>query len=102
MKALLDKLDKIVPGIRLKQRLSGLHDHQEIVDVMCSEGLFCFGCLEMTTHKNSGCITSRVLNVFRTSEIDCLDLASSLADENDLNLGARDLLQGRLYAFFTT
>lgn len=41
-----------------------------------------------------GCITSRVLDVFRTSEIDSLDLALSLADESDLNLGARDLLQG--------
>lgn len=95
LKALLNKLDKMAPGIRLKERLTGLYGHQEVVDIMCAEGLFfpletAFCRLMMLP----GCITSRVLDVFRTSEIDSLDLALSLADESDLNLGARDLLQG--------
>lgn len=39
-----------------------------------------------------------MLNVLRTSEIEFLDLCASLADEGDLNLGARDLFQGTIDA----
>ena len=46
-------------------------------------------------HTTQGNLDSRVLNTFRQSEIECLDLAASAGDDaGGLNLGAKDLLQG--------
>ena len=41
-----------------------------------------------------GYLDSRVLNVFRQSEIELLDLTASCVDQEGLNLGAQDLLRG--------
>ncbi|KAI0069802.1 hypothetical protein K474DRAFT_1693993 [Panus rudis PR-1116 ss-1] len=53
-----------------------LLDHQRIVDVLASDGN----------------LNSRVLNILRMSEVECLDLTASMTDEEGLNLDARELL----------
>ncbi|KAI0667959.1 hypothetical protein C8Q78DRAFT_1071662 [Trametes maxima] len=75
---LIANLEVLLPGIRLQEKLNGLRTtHQNILDALAVEG-----------H-----ITDQVLRFFRTSEVECLDLAASMADEDGLNLGARDLLR---------
>ncbi|KAI0956427.1 hypothetical protein AcV7_006837 [Taiwanofungus camphoratus] len=72
------RLDALLPGIRLKERLYalGARDHQRIADVLALDG-----------H-----LTAQVLHLLRMSEVEALDLTASLMDEEGLNLGARDLL----------
>ena len=55
-----------------------------------------------------GYLNTRVLNILRTSEIEYLDLAPSIGDENGLNLDSNDLFHGihsifdQLYALLLT
>ncbi|KAK0204366.1 hypothetical protein DFS33DRAFT_1319557 [Desarmillaria ectypa] len=74
---LIDRLGTLLPGIRLKERLSALHDksHQGITDYMGEHGL----------------LNSRVISILRTSEIRSLSLGNSLADEDGLNIDGRDV-----------
>ena len=48
----------------------------------------------MVTCPSTGNLNARVLELLRTSEIQCLDLAASMTDEEGLNLDARDILHG--------
>ena len=48
----------------------------------------------MVTCPLTGNLNARVLELLRTSEIQCLDLAASMTDEEGLNLDARDILHG--------
>lgn len=45
-----------------------------------------------------GRLTARVLGLFRTSEVECLDLVGSMTDEGGLNLGAHDILRSAYIA----
>ncbi|KAK0470315.1 uncharacterized protein EV420DRAFT_1499782 [Desarmillaria tabescens] len=74
---LIDRLGTLLPGIRLKERLSALHDksHQGIADYMGEHGL----------------LNNRVISILRTSEIRNLSLSNSLADEDGLNIDGRDV-----------
>ncbi|GBE90107.1 hypothetical protein SCP_1801310 [Sparassis crispa] len=78
LSVLINHLDTLLPGIRLKERLYALKDvtHQHIADMLGADG-----------HLNA-----RILNILRTSEVKCLDLTASIMDEAGLNLGASDLL----------
>ncbi|KAK0472062.1 hypothetical protein IW261DRAFT_1509903 [Armillaria novae-zelandiae] len=74
---LIDRLDTLLPSIRLKERLGALRDksHQGIADYMGDHGL----------------LNSRVISILRTSEIRKLSLGNSLADEDGLNIDGRDI-----------
>ncbi|KZT02534.1 uncharacterized protein LAESUDRAFT_738637 [Laetiporus sulphureus 93-53] len=76
---LISRLDAMLPGMRLKERLYALEalTHQRIADMLAIDG-----------HLNA-----RVLNMLRMSEIECLDLTASLMDEEGLNMGGRELLR---------
>ncbi|CAL1715860.1 unnamed protein product [Somion occarium] len=76
--ALISRLANVLPGVRLKEKLRALdaNTHQRIVDILSMDGN----------------LNARVLNLLRMSEIECLDLAASMTDEEGLNLDARDLL----------
>ncbi|TFY54163.1 hypothetical protein EVJ58_g9020 [Rhodofomes roseus] len=78
MNALTTRLDTLLPGIRLKERLQALKadSHQHIANILAVDG-----------HLNA-----HVLEILRMSEIDCLDLTASLMDAEGLNLGAKELL----------
>ncbi|KAL6301507.1 hypothetical protein BKA93DRAFT_919725 [Sparassis latifolia] len=78
LSVLINHLDMLLPGIRLKERLYALKDvtHQHIADMLGADG-----------HLNA-----RILHILRTSEVKCLDLTASIMDEAGLNLGASDLL----------
>ncbi|RDB25528.1 hypothetical protein Hypma_006214 [Hypsizygus marmoreus] len=78
LKPFIERLDLLLPGIRLKQRLSHLEDvsHQSIVDFLASHGL----------------LNERVLSTLRSSEIDRIALTESLLDANGLNLGSKEIL----------
>lgn len=43
-----------------------------------------------------GHLSARVLEILRMSEIEALDLTASLMEAEGLNLGARDLLPGKM------
>ncbi|KAK7434240.1 hypothetical protein VKT23_016047 [Stygiomarasmius scandens] len=79
-KSLAGRLDKMLPGLRLGRRLEQLDasskTHQGIVDLLGREGL----------------LNERILEVFRSSEIQKLGLGPSMADEGGLNLGAGGIL----------
>ncbi|CCM06606.1 uncharacterized protein FIBRA_08885 [Fibroporia radiculosa] len=79
IKSLVARLDVLLPGIRLKERLYALDiiTHQRIAEVLAVDG-----------HLNA-----RILEMLRTSEIACLDLTASLMDEEGLNMGAHEVLQ---------
>ena len=47
-----------------------------------------------------GKLNSRVLNLFRMSEVERLDLVPSMMEEGELNLDARDLLCGNISNLF--
>ncbi|KAJ4000693.1 hypothetical protein F5050DRAFT_368366 [Lentinula boryana] len=95
---LVNKLDEMMPGIRLGNRLAKLGQdgttgvfgsypnygyglmhkakdgpHQAAADLLAAEGL----------------LNERIINVFRTSEVTRLDLGPSLSEEGGLNLGGR-------------
>ncbi|PCH42550.1 hypothetical protein WOLCODRAFT_72130 [Wolfiporia cocos MD-104 SS10] len=75
---LISRLNALLPGIRLKERLYalGTPDHQDIVDLLARGG-----------HLNK-----YILEMLRMSEIEVLDLTASLMDQEGLNMGAHDLL----------
>ncbi|KAF9027143.1 hypothetical protein BDZ89DRAFT_1067141 [Hymenopellis radicata] len=75
---LIEKLDALLPGIRLKKRLSSLSPstHQGVADYLAE-----FGFLNL-----------RVMSILRTSEIRSLSLSNSLEDEDGLNIDAKDVL----------
>ncbi|OBZ72512.1 hypothetical protein A0H81_07389, partial [Grifola frondosa] len=79
LKSLISHLDLLFPGIRLKERLYALETvtHQRIADILAVDG-----------H-----LSDRVLNILRTSEIECIDLTASIMDEDGLNLGAHELMR---------
>ncbi|KAG7444695.1 uncharacterized protein BT62DRAFT_951706 [Guyanagaster necrorhizus] len=74
---LIDRLDTLLPGIRLKERLGALQNksHQGITDYLGEHGL----------------LNSRIISILRTSEIRNLWLGNSLADEDGLNIDGRDV-----------
>ncbi|KAJ7628450.1 hypothetical protein FB45DRAFT_867514 [Roridomyces roridus] len=76
LKPLIQHLDALMPGIRLKERLTKLPEpsHQAIADFLGDNGL----------------LNTRVMGILRTSEIRKLVLKESLADEDGLNLAGRD------------
>ncbi|KAK7043868.1 hypothetical protein VNI00_008034 [Paramarasmius palmivorus] len=69
---LLDRLNEMLPGIRLRERLDEAKGHQGVVDFLGVQGL----------------LNERVMEMFRTSEVKRLILGCSLKDEGGLNLGA--------------
>lgn len=75
---LIERLDYLFPGTRLKDRLLVLDDlsHQGIADFLASHGY----------------VNARVMAIFRTSEIQQITLTDSLLDKNGLNLSAKDIL----------
>ncbi|KAI0806085.1 hypothetical protein BC629DRAFT_1141943 [Irpex lacteus] len=74
---LISRLSTVLPGVRIRERLSaaGAETHQQITDTLASNGY----------------LNTRILNILRTSEIEYLDIASSIGDENGLNLDSEDL-----------
>ncbi|TFK63706.1 hypothetical protein BDN72DRAFT_927378 [Pluteus cervinus] len=72
LKTLICRLDALLPGIRLRERLLALPklSHQTIADFLGDNG-----------HLNE-----RILSILRTSEIRDLSLSSSLTDEEGLNI----------------
>ncbi|KIP11012.1 hypothetical protein PHLGIDRAFT_491810 [Phlebiopsis gigantea 11061_1 CR5-6] len=77
LKTLVSRLEILLPGIRLRDKLAQAAGHQEIADVLCL----------------NGCLGTRVLNVLRTSEIEFLDLVPSMAETDGLNLDTHDMLK---------
>ncbi|KAJ7202748.1 hypothetical protein B0H12DRAFT_1330755 [Mycena haematopus] len=77
LKPLIERLDSLMPGIRLRERLSKLPDlsHQAIADFLGENGL----------------LNIRVLTFLRTSEIWRLVMTESMGDEDGLNLAGRDV-----------
>ncbi|KAF7965926.1 hypothetical protein HWV62_14438 [Athelia sp. TMB] len=77
LRQLIDTLDRILPGTRVKNRFSTLENltHQDIADVL----------------GDNGYLTASVLNALRTSEIKSLSLSSSISDADGLNLAGRDI-----------
>ncbi|KAJ7239395.1 hypothetical protein B0H12DRAFT_1189995 [Mycena haematopus] len=80
LKPLIERLDSLMPGIRLRERLSKLPDlsHQAITDFLGDNGL----------------LNIRVLTFLRTSEIWRLVMTESMGDEDGLNLAGRDVFPG--------
>ncbi|KAF8155373.1 hypothetical protein K438DRAFT_357150 [Mycena galopus ATCC 62051] len=77
LKPLIERLDSMMPGIRLRARLSKLADlsHQSIADFLGENGL----------------LNIRVLTILRTSEIWRLVMTESMGDEDGLNLAGKDI-----------
>ncbi|KAJ7464597.1 hypothetical protein FB451DRAFT_1561839 [Mycena latifolia] len=78
IKPLIQRLDALMPGIRLQERLSKLSElsHQAIADFLGENGL----------------LNVRVVTILRTSEIWRLALAESMGDEDGLNLAGKGIL----------
>ncbi|KAJ7672228.1 hypothetical protein DFH06DRAFT_1082159 [Mycena polygramma] len=78
LKPLIERLDSLMPGIRLQERLSKLSDlsHQAIADFLGEHGL----------------LNVRVLTFLRTSEIWRLVMTETMGDEDGLNLAGKDVL----------
>ncbi|KAJ7146769.1 hypothetical protein C8R44DRAFT_758128 [Mycena epipterygia] len=78
IKPLIQRLDAMMPGIRLQERLSKLTDlsHQTIADFLGENGF----------------LNVRVLTILRTSEIFRLAMTESMGDEDGLNLAGKDIL----------
>ena len=100
------RLDALLPGIRLRERLRalGASSHQQIADILALDGQcrlpewswvslieFCH-----VRHAFLGHLSARVLELLRMSEIEALDLTASLMEVEGLNLGARELLPGEV------
>ncbi|KAF7335460.1 hypothetical protein MVEN_02199300 [Mycena venus] len=77
LRPLIERLDALMPGIRLHDRLSKLPDlsHQTIADFLGENGL----------------LNIRVLTFLRTSEISRLVMTESMGDEDGLNLAGKDV-----------
>ncbi|KAJ7052014.1 hypothetical protein C8F01DRAFT_1066440 [Mycena amicta] len=78
IKPFVERLDAMMPGIRLQERLVKLSDlsHQTITDYLGQHGL----------------LSPRVLAILRTSEIWRLALTESMNDEDGLNIAGKSLL----------
>ncbi|KAF8650024.1 hypothetical protein AX16_005462 [Volvariella volvacea WC 439] len=78
LQSLISRLDSLLPGIRLKDRLCALDPltHQSIADYLGSNG-----------HLNEN-----VLSILRTSEITSLHLTPSLIDQAGLNVSGPEIL----------
>ncbi|KAJ7068858.1 hypothetical protein B0H15DRAFT_918312 [Mycena belliarum] len=78
-KPFVQRLDALMPGIRLQERLSNLPGlgHQAIADFL---------------GENAGLFNVRVITILRTSEIWRLALAESMGDEDGLNLAGKEIL----------
>ncbi|KAJ7111202.1 hypothetical protein C8R43DRAFT_1041770 [Mycena crocata] len=78
LKPFLQRLDDLMPGIRLQERLSKLPDlsHQVVTDFLGEHGL----------------LNVRVITVLRTSEIYRLTMGESMGDEDGLNIAGKDVL----------
>ncbi|KAL0063463.1 hypothetical protein AAF712_009667 [Marasmius tenuissimus] len=106
---LLEKLDTMMPGIRLRQRLSEATYSGDLLPFgnqpEGEDGLNWGGYMPVQgrgrirerSHQGvadflgeEGLLNERVMEILRTSEIRRLDMAPSLADEGGLNLGGRD------------
>ena len=89
-------LDSLLPGIRLLERLSDIPDldHQKIVNILAEGGSsVCHRWPAAPTDlAPSGHLSGRILDLFRSSEIQFLDLAPSMLDLEGLNLASRSLL----------
>ncbi|KAJ7732141.1 hypothetical protein B0H16DRAFT_180720 [Mycena metata] len=77
LKPLVERLDAMMPGIRLQDRLTKLPElsHQTIADFLGENGL----------------LNVRVLTLLRTSEIWRLVLTETMGDEDGLNLAGKDV-----------
>ncbi|KAF9554469.1 hypothetical protein CPC08DRAFT_672182 [Agrocybe pediades] len=75
--SLIAKLDTILPGIRLKERLSAFIDGtpQDLMDYLAKNGY----------------INERTLQVFRLSSVRRIAFAPSMFDENGLNLSGSEV-----------
>jgi hypothetical protein len=93
---LIDRLDRLFPGTRLKDRLSALEDlsHQGIVDFLASNGAYASIFSDPTLTTVAGYLNTSVMAIFRTSEVEQIVLTESLFDKNGLNLSANDILPG--------
>ncbi|KAF7327329.1 hypothetical protein MKEN_00310400 [Mycena kentingensis (nom. inval.)] len=78
IKPFIDRIDAMMPGIRLKERLMKLptQSHQAIADYLGQSGL----------------LNPRMLSLLRASEIFSLDLTSSMDYEDGLNIESRSIL----------
>jgi len=98
LEALVSYIDSTLPGIRLRERLLSLSDlsHQTIIDYLGDHGslhwLYVFLFLRFT-----GLLNERILQLFRTSEIENLSLTNTLLDEDGLNIGRSGVLSSEQY-----
>ncbi|KAH0585621.1 hypothetical protein H2248_008846 [Termitomyces sp. 'cryptogamus'] len=90
IRAFIEVLDDVLPGIRLKDRLFELPiiSHQSIIDFLGTNGP---KISSTTIHTNiilqsSGYLSSRILATFRSSEVRWITLTESLMDPGGLNL----------------
>jgi hypothetical protein len=101
IRALINHLDDLLPGIRLKERLISLDNitHQKIADALSVDGLSSLRQRNVTqvVFHLKGLLNASVLNVFRMSDIRCLALTTSMIDEDGLNLLGPELLTGILF-----
>jgi len=96
IKPLIDRLDHLFPGSRLKDRLLRLEDlsHQGIADFLASNGVYACMSFYLGLSNLVGYLNAHVMAVFRTSEVQQIVLTESLLDGNGLNLSANDILPG--------
>ncbi|KAJ3742563.1 hypothetical protein DFH05DRAFT_1501226 [Lentinula detonsa] len=95
---LVNKLDEMMPGIRLGNRLAKL-GQDGTTGVVGSYSSYRYGLMHKAKdgpHQAAadllaaeGLLNERIINVFRTSEVTRLDLGPSLSEEGGLNLGGR-------------
>ncbi|KAH8101836.1 hypothetical protein BXZ70DRAFT_79817 [Cristinia sonorae] len=78
LKSLISRIDALLPGVRLKEKLFALDasSHQRIADVLSMDGS----------------LNTRILNLLRMSELECIDLTASMTDAEGLNLDSQQLL----------
>jgi hypothetical protein len=103
---LISRLDLLVPGIRLRERLHSLSppSHQNIANFLGAEGKIRstkFISVPFCNKILAGLLTPSVLNALRTSEIRCLSLTASINDQDGLglNLAAPDIFHGLYMPF---
>ena len=99
LKPFIQRLDAMMPGIRLKERLCKLADlsHQAIADFLGENGMMGVHVSTLVSHFVSGLLNPRVLESLRASEIWRLALAETLSDEDGLNLAGKSVFTGTHY-----
>lgn len=101
IQSFIKRLESLLPGIRLKERLSRLHDltHQTITDFLADNGKFVqLPLLPRFRMAIPGHLNARVLAILRTSEVQSISLTKSLVDEAGLNISGRDVFPGKQLA----